>query len=122
VSIEGGGVVVGGRAVAHLLVHDGPATRAVLREAGIDVAACREVLTQRLGQDEPGQLGRIAWLMAQAGVNIEVMYSDHDHRLVLVVVVPWRAPRWPRPGPPPVFEPGRTGSDHLENASAHERR
>jgi hypothetical protein len=23
--------------------------------------------------------------MAEAGVNIEVLYSDHDHRLVLVV-------------------------------------
>ncbi len=23
--------------------------------------------------------------MAEAGVNIEVLYSDHDHRLILVV-------------------------------------
>lgn len=86
VSIEGGGVfVVGGRAVAHFLFHDGEAARSALRTAGIDVAACREVLTPRLSQEEPGQLGRIARLMARAGVNIEVMYSDHDHRLVLVV-------------------------------------
>jgi hypothetical protein len=40
---------------------------------------------QRLRQDEPGQLGRIARRMAAAGVNIEIMYSDHDHQLILVV-------------------------------------
>ena len=38
-----------------------------------------------LSQDEPGQLGKIARLMAQAGVNIEAIYSDHDHQLILVV-------------------------------------
>ena len=31
------------------------------------------------------QLGAIARRMADAGVNIEVQYSDHDHQLVLVV-------------------------------------
>ena len=45
----------------------------------------REVLAQRLRQSEPGQLGKIARLMADAGVNIEVMYSDHDRQLILVV-------------------------------------
>jgi hypothetical protein len=42
-------------------------------------------LVQRLKQDEPGQLGKISRRMADAGVNIEVMYSDHDHQLILVV-------------------------------------
>jgi len=40
---------------------------------------------QGLRQQEPGQLGKIARSMAEAGVNIEVMYSDHEHRLILVV-------------------------------------
>ena len=44
-----------------------------------------EVLVQKLKQDVPGQLGKIARRMADAGVNIEAMYSDHDHRLILVV-------------------------------------
>jgi hypothetical protein len=33
----------------------------------------------------PGQLGALTRAMAEAGVNIEVLYSDHDHQLVLVV-------------------------------------
>jgi len=39
----------------------------------------------RLRQDEAGQLGKIARRMADAGVNIEVLYSDHENRLILVV-------------------------------------
>ena len=49
------------------------------------VAACREVLMQRLNQDEPGQLGKFCRSMADAGVSIEVLYSDHDHQLVVAV-------------------------------------
>ena len=45
----------------------------------------REVLVQRLNQALPGQLGKITRRMAEAGVNIEVLYSDHDHQLILVV-------------------------------------
>jgi hypothetical protein len=33
----------------------------------------------------PGQLGQLTRRMAEAGVNIEVLYSDHDHQLILVV-------------------------------------
>lgn len=86
VSVEGGGVfVTRGEGVAHFLVKDGAAARRALEAAGIRVVAERNVLIQKLSQDEPGQLGRIARRMADAGVNIEVQYSDHDHRLILVV-------------------------------------
>jgi hypothetical protein len=30
-------------------------------------------------------LGKLTAAMAQAGVNIEVLYSDHDHQLILLV-------------------------------------
>ena len=59
--------------------------RRALEDAGILVAAAREVLVQKLHQGEPGQLGKLARRMADAGVNIEVQYSDHDHQLILVV-------------------------------------
>ena len=86
VSVEGGGAfVVNGQGVAHFLFEDGAAARAALEAAGITVLEEREVLVQRLNQAEPGQLGKITRRMAEAGVNIEVLYSDHDHQLILVV-------------------------------------
>jgi hypothetical protein len=86
VSIEGGGAfLVNGEGVAHFLFADGTAARNALEAAGIRVLAEREVLVQRLNQSQPGQLGKITRRMAEAGVNIEVLYSDHDHQLILVV-------------------------------------
>ncbi len=86
VSVEGGGAwVMDGRGIAHFLAADGDAARAALEAAGIRVAAVRDVLVQRLNQEEPGQLGKLTRRMAEAGVNIEVLYSDHDHQLILVV-------------------------------------
>ena len=86
VSVEGGGAfVVDGIGVAHFLFVDGRAARKALEAAGIRVLEEREVLVQRLNQTEPGQLGKISRRIAEAGVNIEVIYSDHNHQLILVV-------------------------------------
>lgn len=91
ISVEGGGAfVVEGRGVAHFLFEDGVAARRALEGSGITVLAVREVLVQRLKQDQPGQLGKISRLMAEAGVNIEVIYSDHQNQLILVVDDPER--------------------------------
>ncbi len=86
VSIEGGGAwVVNGQGVAHFLFENGAAARSALEAAGIEVLYEREVLIQRLNQAQAGQLGKLTRRMAQAGVNIEVLYSDHDNQLILVV-------------------------------------
>ena len=86
VSSEGGGAwVVEGRGVAHFLFEDGIAARRALEAAGVRVLQEREVLVQRLRQSVPGQLGELTRRMGEAGVNIEALYSDHDHRLILVV-------------------------------------
>jgi len=86
VSIEGGGAwLAGGKALGHFLFSDGASARRALEAAGIKVLAEREVVTVRLKQGVPGQLGKLARRMADAGVNLEVQYSDHDHRLILVV-------------------------------------
>ncbi|MDQ6800892.1 MAG: amino acid-binding ACT domain-containing protein [Acidobacteriota bacterium] len=82
VSVEGGGAF---GSIAHFLFSDGAAARAALDRAGIRVIAEREVLVRRLKQDEAGQLGKISRCLADAGVNIEVMYSDHANQLILVV-------------------------------------
>jgi organic hydroperoxide reductase OsmC/OhrA len=86
VSIEGGGMfVMDGKGVANFLVEDGTAGRQALEAAGIDVVREDEVVIQKLGQDEPGQLGKLLRRMALAGVNVLTQYSDHDHQLVLIV-------------------------------------
>jgi hypothetical protein len=85
VSVEGGGAwLAGGRGVAHFLFEDGDAARRALEAAGIRVVAVREVVLLKLAQGQPGQLGKLARRMAKAGVNLEVQYSDHANRLVLV--------------------------------------
>ena len=86
VSVEGGGAFLfNGQAIAHFLFEDAAAARKALEAKGIKVLEDREVLVQKLRQDQPGQLGKIARLMAEAGVNIEVIYSDHQNQLILVV-------------------------------------
>lgn len=86
VSVEGGGAwVVDGIGVAHFLFEDGSAARRALEAVGIRVVAERDVVVLRLKQDVPGQLGLLTRRMAAAGVNIEVLYSDHNHQLILVV-------------------------------------
>lgn len=86
ISIEGGGAfVVDGRGAANFLFEDGLAPRRALEAAGIRVLEEREVLLLLLDQDQPGQLGKLLRRMAETGVNVEVQYSDHNHRLVLVV-------------------------------------
>ncbi|MGH7725623.1 MAG: amino acid-binding ACT domain-containing protein [Candidatus Eiseniibacteriota bacterium] len=92
VSIEGGGAwVVEDRGIAHFLFEDGVAARKALEASGIRVLDEREVIVQRLKQAVPGQLGLLTRRMADAGVNIEVLYSDHDHQLILVVDDPAKA-------------------------------
>ena len=88
VNVEGGGVwsCDGGKhSVAHFLFDDADAARAALEGAGIRVVDEREVVTLRLRQIEPGQLGKLARRMADGGVNIQVQYTDHHNQLILVV-------------------------------------
>jgi hypothetical protein len=105
ISVEGGGGwVADGTATMHFLFEDGEVARNALASAGIEVLAVRKVLVQKLRQDVPGQLGMIARRMSDAGVNIEVVYSDHANQLILVVddlergrevSDAWRAEMWP---------------------------
>ena len=85
ISVEGGGMfTVDGRPIAHFLVEDGDEAGRALAAAGLSVTAVREVLARRLDPEAPGQLGAITRAIAEAGARIEVLYSDHDHRLILL--------------------------------------
>ena len=86
VSVEGGGMwMAGDVGVAHFLVEDEVGARVALDQAGLPVVACRQVIVQRLDQDKPGQLGAFCRALADAGVNIETLYSDHDNQLIVCV-------------------------------------
>ena len=82
ISIEGGGMFDG---VGHFLFDDADAATRALEAVGMRILRVNEVVTLRLRQDEAGQLGKIARRMADANVHIDVQYSDHDGRLILVV-------------------------------------
>ena len=86
ISLEGGGVFDNGvYSIGHFLVEEAEQAHDVLAKVGIEVTKISEVLIQRLRQDVPGQLGSFCQKMADAGVNILVQYSDHDHQLIVVV-------------------------------------
>ncbi|MCW0456462.1 ACT domain-containing protein [Xanthomonas sacchari] len=86
ISIEGGGVWrVDGRAVAHFLFDAAAPASETLRAHGFHVAAEHPVVSLRLDQDTPGQLGLLTGMLGAAGINIAVQYSDHHGHLILVV-------------------------------------
>jgi hypothetical protein len=65
-----------GRGIIHVLVDDESVELAVsaLEAAGLGVADRREVLVVDL-EDRPGSLGELARELAEANVNIELMYT-----------------------------------------------
>lgn len=73
-----------GKGVIHILVEDPAAAREALEAAGIKVEAERDVVVTDIA-DSPGELGKIARGIADAGVNIDLVYLTTKGRLVLGV-------------------------------------
>jgi len=85
VNIEGiCGFPVGGRGMMHVLVADAAAARRALQQAGIQVAGEQDVLVLDL-QDKPGALGATARKIANAGVNVTLVYLATRTRVVIGV-------------------------------------
>jgi len=85
VNIEGlCGAPAGGGALMHVLVEDAAAARRALEAARIRVYEERDVLVLET-RDEPDELGRLCRKMADAGVNIELVYLATHTRVVLGV-------------------------------------
>jgi len=88
INIEGlATMTAGGRAIVHLLVDDAAATRAALEVAGVGVEAEAEALIAEFPADQvdrPGSMGEMARAVADAGVNIQVVYLATKNRGVMV--------------------------------------
>ena len=83
-------VPLDGEGFIHILVEDDTKTRSVLEKAGFQVSAVRDVivLTGQPGKNlliEPGTGGKIARKIANAGVNINLMYFAALNRLIIGV-------------------------------------
>ena len=81
--------------IAHLVVDDADAAKAVLKQAGIKLEAEREALAITL-DNEPGAIGAYARILADRDINIEAAYlggrSGDDLELIVVVADPGSAP------------------------------
>lgn len=85
VNIDGGcGFPAGGRGIFHILVEDAAGARKAIEGAGLSVADERDVIVVDV-TDKPGELGGIARRMADAGVNIDLIYLTARGQLVLGV-------------------------------------
>jgi hypothetical protein len=71
-----------GKGVLHLLVEDEPTARRALEEAGLQVRSERQVLILDV-EDRPGEFGSICRRIANAGINIDLVYLATNTRLVV---------------------------------------
>src|SRR6266508_2289988 len=87
VNIEGiCGLGVEGRGIIHVLVEDATKARQALEGAGIKVEGEADPIIAEVtaSADKPGELGRMARAIADAGVNVQAMYLATHDRGVLV--------------------------------------
>jgi len=78
------GVHCGDETAIHILVEDAGGARRALEASGIEVSDERDVLVVEV-EDRPGALGDVARSIANAGVNIELVYLAANTRLVIGV-------------------------------------
>jgi hypothetical protein len=83
INIEGGaGFGAGEQGEMHILVNDAGMARESLSAAGIECGAEREVEVVSV-IDQPGEMGRHLRRVADAGVNVDLVYLATGTRLVL---------------------------------------
>ncbi len=88
INIEGlCGVTHEGSGIIHILVEDAAAARSALEGAGLKVEGEGDPIISELPSgniDRPGTLGQMARAIADAGVNIQVVYLATRNRAVAV--------------------------------------
>ena len=85
INIEGvSAMTAEGRGIIHILVADAAAARQTLETAGIKVEGETDVVVVDVGgQDKPGTLGAMARRVANAGVNVSLVYIAMGGRGVI---------------------------------------
>ena len=78
------GISCEGVGVLHILVEDATAARSAVEQAGFEVHAERDVLVVNI-VDRPGELGNIARKLANAGINLNLLYLTANLDLVIGV-------------------------------------
>jgi hypothetical protein len=76
------GAAAGAASVVHLLVEDADGARRALEGAGYTSIEQRDVVVIPI-ENRPGALGELARTIADAGVNLDLIYLATDTRLVL---------------------------------------
>ncbi len=80
-------IVFEGRGIVHLLVQDAGAARAAIEGAGIKVEGETDVIVgpplPDTDVDTPGQFGKMARVLADAGINVTLGYMATKSRIVL---------------------------------------
>lgn len=83
VNIDGAcGFVCDGQGVYHVLVEDARRARSALMDAGLEIQAEREVVATPV-ENRPGSAAAILRRIADAHLNIDLLYVTADSRLVL---------------------------------------
>lgn len=87
-------VALQGKGVVRFVVDDSEAALAALKRAGVPVEGVREVMAVTL-EDRPGELGRYARNLADAGVNISALYlgGQRGGERELIVALDDRKPK-----------------------------
>lgn len=76
------GDITNGADIDHFLVDDAETARRVIARHGCEVRAQRDVLVVDL-QDRPDAFGEVTLAVAEAGVNLDLIYLASGNRLVL---------------------------------------
>ncbi len=76
------GFVAGGEGIVHVVVEDAGAARQAIEGAGHQVREERDVILADM-EDRPGEVGRATRRFADAGVNLDLIYTNNRGQLVL---------------------------------------
>ena len=75
-----------GHGFLHFVVDDADSARSALKSAGWDIVRHREVIAVSL-DDRPGELGRYARKLADAGITISALYFAGGHAGDVEIIV-----------------------------------